>query len=168
MSTISIERTEQGVAVIRLDVPDSKVNILSSALLDEFWVALESLEKDSSLRAAVLSSSKPDNFVAGADLGEVRGMDSAEKAAAFVRDGHGILDRIAASRKPVVAAIHGAALGGGLEVALACRHRVATLHPKTVLGLPEVMLGLLPGAGGTQRLPRLIGLVRALPMLLTG
>ena len=72
------------------------------------------------------------------------------------------------SRKPFVAAIHGAALGGGLEVALACHYRIASDHPKTVLALPEVMLGVLPAAGGTQRLPRLIGLQRALPMLLTG
>jgi 3-hydroxyacyl-CoA dehydrogenase/enoyl-CoA hydratase/3-hydroxybutyryl-CoA epimerase len=168
MSAISIDRADGGVAIIRLDVPDSKVNVLSSALLDEFWAALETLAGDSSLRAAVLLSSKPDNFIAGADLGEVGAIDTAEKGSAFVRDGHGILDRLEASRKPVVAAIHGAALGGGLEVALACHLRIATRHPKTVLGLPEVMVGLLPGAGGTQRLPRLIGLVRALPMMLTG
>lgn len=168
MSAITIDQAGNGIAVIRLDVPDSRVNVLSSALLDQFRAALESIASDGRVRAAVLASAKPDNFIAGADLGEIRSIDSAARAAAFVRDGHGILDRVERSRKPVVAAIHGAALGGGLEVALACHYRIATLHPKTVLGLPEVMVGLLPGAGGTQRLPRLIGLVRALPMLLAG
>ena len=93
---------------------------------------------------------------------------TAKEAEAISRGAHEWLDRVEASRKPFVAAIHGAALGGGLEVALACHYRIATDHPKTVLALPEVMLGVLPAAGGTQRLPRLIGLQRALPMLLTG
>jgi 3-hydroxyacyl-CoA dehydrogenase / enoyl-CoA hydratase / 3-hydroxybutyryl-CoA epimerase len=168
MGAITIERTEGGVAVIRLDVPDSKVNILSSRIMSDFARALDDLESDAGVRAGVLTSAKPDNFIAGADIGEIRGIDSEAAASEFVRVGHALLDRIAASPKPVVAAIHGAALGGGLEVVLACRYRIATIHPKTVLGLPEVMLGLLPGAGGTQRLPRLVGLVRALPMLLAG
>jgi 3-hydroxyacyl-CoA dehydrogenase/enoyl-CoA hydratase/3-hydroxybutyryl-CoA epimerase len=168
MKAIEIEKLGNGVAVIRLGVPDSKVNVLSSEMLTEFRAALDDLEHDMGVRAAVLVSAKLDNFIAGADLGEIRAIDSAGKAAAFVKDGHVLLDRIAAGHKPIVAAIHGAALGGGLEVALACQYRIATVHPKTVLGLPEVMVGLLPGGGGTQRLPRLIGLVRALPILLAG
>jgi len=167
MAAIEIERVN-GVAVIRLDVPDSKVNVVSSGLLSEFRATIEDYAGDPSLRAAVLTSAKPDNFIAGADLSAVRKIETADEASSFVREAHSILDRLAESGKPVVAAIHGAALGGGLEIALACQYRIATLHPKTILGQPEVMVGLLPGAGGTQRLPRLIGLVRALPILLAG
>lgn len=168
MSDISLELRDGGIAVLTFDVARSKVNVLSSALMGEFSSLLDRIEADPSIRACVLRSGKEDNFVAGADLDEVKAITRAEEASAFVREGHRLLDRIAASRKPFVAAIHGAALGGGLEVALACHYRIATSHPKTVLGLPEVMLGLLPGAGGTQRLPRLVGVVRALPMMLLG
>ena len=87
-------------------------------------------------------------------------MRSAEEGEALSRAAHAVLDRLEACRVPVVAAIHGSCLGGGTELALACRYRVASDEPKTTLGLPEVMLGLLPGAGGTQRLPRLVGLPR--------
>ncbi|MGK2859057.1 MAG: 3-hydroxyacyl-CoA dehydrogenase NAD-binding domain-containing protein [Thermoanaerobaculia bacterium] len=168
MSSITFEERPDGVTVLTFDVPGSKVNVLSSGLLDEFRSALDRIENDSSIRACVLRSGKDDNFVAGADLDEVKSMTSAAEASAFVREAHRLLDRLAASRKPFVAAIHGAALGGGLELALACHYRIATNHPKTVLGLPEVMVGLLPAGGGTQRLPRLIGVVRALPMMLLG
>ena len=95
-------------------------------------------------------------------------MTSPADAEALSRGGQALLARLESLRVPVVAAIHGACLGGGLETALACRYRIASDHPKTVLALPEVQLGLLPGAGGTQRLPRLIGLQRALDMILTG
>ncbi len=168
MSSISFETRQDGVAVVTIDVPGSKVNVLSSGLLGEFRAAIDRVEHEPSSRACVLVSGKSDNFIAGADLEEVKAMASAEEASAFVREGHGLLDRMASSRKPFVAAIHGAALGGGLEVALACHYRIATSHTKTVLGLPEVMVGLLPAGGGTQRLPRLIGVVRALPMMLLG
>ncbi|MFA6958215.1 MAG: 3-hydroxyacyl-CoA dehydrogenase NAD-binding domain-containing protein [Thermoanaerobaculia bacterium] len=168
MSNISFEVRGDGVAVLTFDVVDSKVNVLSSALLGEFAATLDRIETDEAVRACVLRSGKDDTFVAGADLGEIKHFTRAEDASAFVREGHRLLDRVAASRKPFVAAIHGAALGGGLEIALACHYRIATSHPKTLLGLPEVMVGLLPAGGGTQRLPRLIGVVRALPMMLLG
>lgn len=157
-----------GVAVLTFDTPDSPVNILSKELLDEVGGRLDRVEKDASVKAAVLVSAKADTFIAGANLKQVLAMESAAEAEAFSRGGHALLDRIEQSAKPVVAAIHGAALGGGLEVAMACRYRLATDDPKTVLALPEVMLGLLPAGGGTQRLPRLVGLAQALPMLLTG
>ncbi len=168
MRALRIEKALYGVALVRFDLPESKVNVLSSALLDEFTSVLDTIGSDPSFRASVLISDKPDNFIAGADLDELRGIETSGQASEFAKNGHMILDRIANADKPMVAAIHGAALGGGLEVALACSYRIATRHPKTVLGLPEVMVGLLPGGGGTQRLPRLIGLVRALPMLLAG
>jgi 3-hydroxyacyl-CoA dehydrogenase / enoyl-CoA hydratase / 3-hydroxybutyryl-CoA epimerase len=166
--SLKIELRPDGVAVVVLDVAGSPVNVLSRSLVSEFGEALDRIESDPSIVAVVFASGKRDGFIAGADLDEVAAMRKSDEAEAFVRAGHDLLDRIEASRKPIVAAIHGAALGGGLEVALACHHRIATDHPKTILALPEVMLGLLPAAGGTQRLPRLIGLPRALPLLLTG
>jgi 3-hydroxyacyl-CoA dehydrogenase/enoyl-CoA hydratase/3-hydroxybutyryl-CoA epimerase len=168
MSNISLETRDGGVAVLTLDVEDSKVNVLSSSLLGELRASLDRIEGADAILACVVRSGKDDTFVAGADLDEIKEFKRAGDASAFVREGHRLLDRIAASRKPFVAAIHGAALGGGLEIALACHYRIATSHPKTVLGLPEVMVGLLPAGGGTQRLPRLIGVVRALPMMLLG
>lgn len=157
-----------GVAVLTFDTPGSSVNVLSKELLGEVAELLEVVETDPDVKAVVLASGKADTFVAGANLDQVLAMETAEEAAAFSRNGHALLDRIERSAKPVVAAIHGAALGGGLEVAMACRYRLATDDPKTALALPEVMLGLLPAGGGTQRLPRLVGLPAALPMLLTG
>lgn len=113
-------------------------------------------------------SGKKDAFIVGADIGMLSAAKSAEELSELSRGGQKMLDKLAALPKPVVAAINGSCLGGGLEVALACRYRIATATPKTVLGLPEVQLGLLPGAGGTQRLPRLIGLPDSLDMMLTG
>src|SRR5262249_53813869 len=116
----------------------------------------------------VLLSGKPDTFIAGADIDAFETFQSAEEAAALSALGQRMLARLERSRAPVVAAIHGACLGAGLETALACADRIATEHPKTVLALPEVQLGVIPGAGGTQRLPRRIGLRAALDMILTG
>jgi len=167
MSSLRIEK-EDGVAVVWLDQPGEKVNKISLELLEEFGAALALIDADSQVRAAVLISAKADNFIAGADIEGFQRMQSPEEAAALSRSGHTLLDRLADSAKPVVAAIHGAALGGGLEVALACTVRIASDDPATVLGQPEVRLGLLPGGGGTQRLPRLVGLQRALDIMLTG
>ncbi len=163
-----LERRPDGVAVLVFDTPGSRINILSRAFFDEFGECLRSVESDGSIVACVLASAKPDNFIGGANLKEFLAMKAAAEGQAFSRDGHALLDRLEESAKPFVAAIHGVALGGGLEVALACHARIATDDPKTVLALPEVTLGLLPGGGGTQRLPRLVGLMRALPMLLQG
>jgi 3-hydroxyacyl-CoA dehydrogenase/enoyl-CoA hydratase/3-hydroxybutyryl-CoA epimerase len=167
MRTLTLKRRPDGVAVLLFDTPKKPVNVLSGDLLREAGPLMEEIQGDDEIVACVLASAKPDSFIAGADLDQVVGMTAAD-AEAVSRGAHEWLDRVAESRKPFVAAIHGAALGGGLEVALACHYRIASDHPKTVLALPEVMLGVLPGAGGTQRLPRLVGLPRALPMLLTG
>ncbi len=167
MSFAEIER-DNGVAVIWMDQPGEKVNKISIDLVDEFKTMLDSLEDDKTIRAIVLISRKPDNFIAGADIEKFKDMTSAAEAEMLSRQGHVLLNRMAAFPKPIVAAIHGATLGGGLEVALACHYRIASDDPKTVLALPEVKLGLLPGGGGTQRLPRLVGLQAALDMMLTG
>jgi 3-hydroxyacyl-CoA dehydrogenase/enoyl-CoA hydratase/3-hydroxybutyryl-CoA epimerase len=167
MSMITVERRDDGVAVVWLDHPTKAVNTLSPAAVEEFNQKVAPLLDDTSVRAMVVVSAKPDTFIAGADLELIEGLDAAE-ISAMSRDGNALLERIATSIKPVVAAVHGAALGGGLEVALACHYILATDDPKTVLAQPEVMLGLLPAGGGTQRLVERVGLVAALPMLLTG
>ena len=164
---LSVEVVD-GIAVITFDLPNESVNKLSRAVKDEFVALLSRMEQDTSVHAAVLISGKPDVWIAGADIEEFLQLKTATDAERLSRDGQMLLDSVERLRIPVVAAIHGACLGGGLETALACRYRIATDHPKTILGLPEVQLGLIPGAGGTQRLPRRIGLTNALDLILTG
>ncbi len=168
MSIVRVERRRDGVAIVRFDTPGSPVNVLSRELMAEVGPALDAALSDSAIVACVVASAKPGTFVAGADLKQLLAIEGAAEGTAFSRGGQAILDRMAASPKPFVAAIDGPALGGGLEVALACRYRIASDEPRTQLALPEVQLGLLPGGGGTQRLPRLVGLPEALPLLLTG
>ena len=168
MTTVRLDKRPDGVASISFDTPESKVNIISRELFDEIAAVLDEIENDDGVRACVLASAKPGTFIAGANLKQIRAIEDEAEGARFSRNGQALLDRIAASRKPFVAAIDGPALGGGLEVALACHYILASDDPKTVLALPEVMLGLLPGGGGTQRLPRRIGLPEALPLMLTG
>src|SRR5688572_14527699 len=149
-------------------MPGEPVNKFNRQVKDELLALFDRLEKDASVKGAVLMSGKKDIWVAGADIEEFLELKTPADAERLSRDGQQMLDRLESMRVPVVAAIHGACLGGGLEAALACAYRIATDHPKTVLAVPEVKLGLIPGAGGTQRLPRLIGLRAALDMILTG
>jgi 3-hydroxyacyl-CoA dehydrogenase/enoyl-CoA hydratase/3-hydroxybutyryl-CoA epimerase len=158
---------EDGIAWLRLDDPGKKVNTLSMRLFDWFEAQVDRLERERP-EGLVIYSGKPDGFVAGADLEEMLAVSDPGAILAILERGHALMERLAALPFPTVAAIHGAALGGGLELALACKRRVATEHPKTRLGLPEVQLGLIPGLGGTQRLPRLIGVPDALDLILTG
>src|SRR5512134_3546046 len=167
MSAFSVV-AENGVAVVTLDLPGEPVNKLNQAVKTEFEALLPRLRDESAVRAVVLISGKPDTFIAGADIEEFVALRSLAEAEALSREGQQMINRVAAFPKPVVAAIHGACLGGGLELALACHWRVATDHPKTQLGLPEIQLGILPGAGGCQRLPRLIGARAALDIILAG
>ena len=159
---------DDGVAILTFDLPGEPVNKFNRKVKDEFLALFDRLDRDPTVRAAVLLSGKKDIWVAGADIEEFLELDTVADAERLSRDGQSMLDRLESLRVPIVAAIHGACLGGGLEAALACAYRIATDHPKTVLALPEVKLGLIPGAGGTQRLPRLIGLRAALDMILTG
>ncbi len=165
---LHIERRDDNVAVLWMDVPAESINTLRESFAEEFVRAMDELEALDGVVAVVLASRKADNFIAGADIKMLKAVKSAAAAAELSHNGQRALERIESSSLPVVAAIHGACLGGGLEVALACRQRVGSSDPKTKLGLPEVQLGLLPGLGGTQRLPRLIGLQAALDLLLTG
>jgi 3-hydroxyacyl-CoA dehydrogenase/enoyl-CoA hydratase/3-hydroxybutyryl-CoA epimerase len=167
MTALSLT-VDDGVAVVVFDSPGESVNIISRSVKNEFIALFDQLESDATIRAAVLMSGKPDAFIAGADIEEFLDWRTAAQAESASREGHALLDRLEKLRTPVVAAIHGGCHGGGLEAALACAWRIATDHRKTVLALPEVQIGLFPAAGGTQRLPRTIGLQAALDMILTG
>jgi len=167
MPMITVEQRDDGVALVWLDHSEKPVNTLSPAVVEEFNEKVAPLLDEDDVRAMVVVSAKPDTFIAGADLELIEGLGEAE-ISNMSREGNALLERIFTSKKPVVAAVHGAALGGGLEVALACHYILATDDPKTVLAQSEVMLGLLPAGGGTQRLVERVGLIAALPMLLTG
>ncbi|MEA2560243.1 MAG: 3-hydroxyacyl-CoA dehydrogenase / enoyl-CoA hydratase / 3-hydroxybutyryl-CoA epimerase [Acidobacteriota bacterium] len=168
MTTASGSLTyEDGIAWLVLDDPAKKVNTLSTRLFKWFEEQIAQTERQRP-DALVILSGKPDGFVAGADIEELQTLKEPEQVIEMLQRGHALMNRLAALPFPTVAAIHGACLGGGLELALACRFRIATEHPKTKLGLPEVQLGLIPGLGGTQRLPRLIGVPAALDLILTG
>ena len=160
--------TENGIAIVTLDVPGEPVNTLSPPMIEEFGALLERLRSDGGVRAVVLISGKPENFIAGADIEEFTRLRTTAEAEALSDRGHRMMARVEDFPKPIVAAIHGACLGGGFELALACHWRVATDSPKTQIGLPEVQLGILPAVGGTQRLPRLVGARAALDMILAG
>lgn len=165
---VTVSVTDEGCAIVTLDVPDASVNTINEAFGRELGAALDEIEKDAKVRCAVLISGKKSGFIAGADISMIEKMTSAEEAAKGSKELGDALIRLENSRKPFVAAIHGAALGGGFELALACHGRIASDDKKTVLGLPEVQLGLLPGADGLQRLARLAGLQVALDHGLTG
>jgi 3-hydroxyacyl-CoA dehydrogenase/enoyl-CoA hydratase/3-hydroxybutyryl-CoA epimerase len=159
---------DDGVAVVVLDLKGQPVNVISRAVKDEFLACFAALAEDANVRAVAFLSGKADNFIAGADIEEFVTLGSAAEAERLAAEGQEMLDRVARFPKPVAAGIHGGCLGGGFEFALACHYRVATDHPKTQIGLPEVQLGILPAAGGCQRLPRLIGVRAALDMIVAG
>lgn len=167
-SAFHLQMRPDRVGVITIDVPGEKLNTLRAAFAQQLAAVVDEARRDPQLAGLVLISGKPDNFIAGADIAMIADCRSAQQAESLARQGQEALAALAALPFPVVAAIHGACLGGGLELALACDARVCSLDDKTRLGLPEVQLGLLPGSGGTQRLPRLIGLQQALPLILTG
>lgn len=156
------------VAVVAIDVPGEKVNTLKAEFAAQVRAILKQIRENKALQGVVFISAKADNFIAGADINMIGHCQNAQEAETLARQGQQLMAEIQALPVPVIAAIHGACLGGGLEMALACHRRICTDDVKTVLGLPEVQLGLLPGSGGTQRLPRLVGVSTALDMILTG
>ncbi|GFR94904.1 fatty acid oxidation complex subunit alpha [Elysia marginata] len=156
------------VAVVRFDDPELKVNTLKSEMSAEFEDAFNTLTSNDKVRAAVLISKKPASFIAGADINMLSACKTKEELQQKSLDGQRMFKKLEDSKKPIVAAIMGTCLGGGLELALSCQYRIAVNDKKTSLGVPEVMLGLLPGAGGTQRLPKLVSVPNALDMMLTG
>jgi 3-hydroxyacyl-CoA dehydrogenase/enoyl-CoA hydratase/3-hydroxybutyryl-CoA epimerase len=157
-----------GIAVLLLDHPPGRVNLLTSAVLAELARHIAALGTEPGLRGLVLGSGKPGHFLAGADVQEIRAVRDANEGQDKASQGQILFQRIAELPIATCAAIDGACLGGGLELALACRYRMASDSPRTSLGLPEVRLGILPAFGGTTRLPRLLGLAPALDLLLTG
>jgi enoyl-CoA hydratase/long-chain 3-hydroxyacyl-CoA dehydrogenase len=159
---------QDGVSIIRFDQAESKVNSLSEETSAELQEAFQKFASDSSAKSAVLLSGKPGCFIAGADIQMLAKCKTAEDATALSKGCQDFLFEVEKSSKPVVAAIQGSCLGGGLEVAMACHYRIAVDGLKTSLGLPEVLLGVLPGGGGTQRLPALTGVPNTLDMALTG
>jgi 3-hydroxyacyl-CoA dehydrogenase/enoyl-CoA hydratase/3-hydroxybutyryl-CoA epimerase len=167
-SALTVRTRKDGVAVVVYDVPGEPVNTLKATFAAEFERVFGEIARDNNVRAAVLISGKKDGFIAGADIDMLKGATTAAEAEALCRTGHAAMAKLVDSPKPVVAAIHGAALGGGFEVALACHGRVLSDDKKTVLGLPEVQLGLLPGANGLERLAEKVGLQVALDYGLTG
>jgi 3-hydroxyacyl-CoA dehydrogenase/enoyl-CoA hydratase/3-hydroxybutyryl-CoA epimerase len=156
------------VLVLTLDVPGDAVNKVTPALAGELQQVMADVDRDASVRACVIASGKRDSFVVGANIEQFLEFRREVDAARASQLGQEVLNALASLRVPVVSAIHGACMGGGLELALACGYRICTDHAKTVLAVPEVQLGLIPGMGGTQRLPRLVGLQAALDMILTG
>jgi 3-hydroxyacyl-CoA dehydrogenase/enoyl-CoA hydratase/3-hydroxybutyryl-CoA epimerase len=164
---------DDGVATVLIDRADEPMNTLSPELADDLTTIIERCESDDTIRAVVVGSAKPDNFLAGADIRWLQSTKDGDTAVAMLKmahEGFGRLESLHRDRgKPVVAAIHGACLGGGMELALACGIRIASNDERrTQLGQPEVQLGVIPGAGGTQRLPRLVGLAAGLDLILTG
>ena len=167
-SAFSLEVADNGVGWITIDVPGESQNTLKAEFVDDINQLFDEIQANKKIHSLVLISGKETNFVAGADISQLEKINSAEDAANLAKQGHAVFSRLENLPMPVVAAIHGACLGGGLELALACSHRVVTDAKATRLGLPEVQLGVLPGGGGTQRLPRLVGIASALDMMLTG
>jgi 3-hydroxyacyl-CoA dehydrogenase/enoyl-CoA hydratase/3-hydroxybutyryl-CoA epimerase len=167
-TAFTLVRQDNGVAHLIMDVVGDSMNTLKAEFSQQVADVLQQIREDSKITALVLLSGKADSFVVGADINMLDQCESAEQATALSRQGQMILDQLARLPIPVVAAIDGPCLGGGLELAMACHARVASDSVKTALGLPEVQLGLLPGGGGTQRLPQLVGIQKALDMMLTG
>lgn len=167
-SAFHLDIRPDNIGIITIDVVGDKVNTLKAEFAEQITDILQQAQALPQLQGLVIISGKPDSFIAGADITMIAACRTAQDARKLAQKGQSILAQIAAFPVPVVAAIHGACLGGGLELALACHSRICSLDDKTVLGLPEVQLGLLPGSGGTQRLPRLVGVSKALDMILTG
>src|SRR6187399_499260 len=161
------ETDADGIAWLSFDKPGTSTNVLSSETLAEFSSQLDAYEK-SPPRGLVIRSAKASGFIAGADVHEFEQLTSAAQAFELVRAAQRIFDRVEALPCPTVAIIHGFALGGGFELALACRYRVGVRSEKFSVGLPEVMLGIHPGFGGTVRAVRRAGVSIAMEMMLTG
>lgn len=166
-NVLTLAKGEDGVAILTYDLPGRPMNVLTDQAMRELDKMADTILADDEIKSVVLIG-KPTNFLAGADIGMIQHIKTEDDAYRFSRETQRVFQKIEDLPKPVIAAINGPCLGGGLEVAMSCHYRIATTSPKTVLGLPEVKLGLLPGGGGTQRLFRLIPLDKALEGILTG
>ena len=166
------DQDQDGIVTLVWDAPDKPVNVLSMGAIAELTQMAETITKDPTVKGVVLTSGKSGGFSAGADLDEMSayagqgGRDAAKAIFDTMMNIHRTFRKIELCGKPVVAAINGTALGGGLEIALACHCRMIADDPRIRLGFPEAQVGLIPGAGGTQRLPRMVGAMQALPLIL--
>ncbi|HMQ11648.1 MAG TPA: 3-hydroxyacyl-CoA dehydrogenase NAD-binding domain-containing protein [Oligoflexia bacterium] len=165
---IDLSINKANIALIGLDTQDKSVNIITDDFVKQFNAILDQVEQQKSLKGLVVYSKKPGQFIAGADLTQILAISDTQVAFEKSRQGQMLMQRIEDLSIPSVAAIDGTCLGGGLELAMACSYRIASDTSKTQMALPEVQIGILPGWGGTQRLPKLIGLTSALDVILTG
>src|SRR3954454_15731066 len=167
-NTIRWEQDDDGIVTLILDDPEQSANTMNEAYAESIRATLDKLEAEKDSVTGVVITSAKKTFFAGGDLNDLKKVtpETADQFAAAIRDGKSVLRRLETLGKPVVAAINGAALGGGFEITLACHHRIVVDDPKAVVGFPEVQLGLLPGAGGVVRSVRLLGIVDALMQLL--
>jgi 3-hydroxyacyl-CoA dehydrogenase/enoyl-CoA hydratase/3-hydroxybutyryl-CoA epimerase len=169
-SAIRLE-IDDGIAFIVFDRPDEKVNLLTMSVLRDLSGIIEDIEQHAAARtveAVVVKSGKPGSFIAGADVEAIRGVEDPVVGARLASEGQAVFNRLEELAVPTVAAIDGPCMGGGTELVLTCDYRIASDSERTTIALPEVRLGILPGFGGTTRLPRLVGLQAALDMILTG
>jgi 3-hydroxyacyl-CoA dehydrogenase/enoyl-CoA hydratase/3-hydroxybutyryl-CoA epimerase len=162
-----VDRDADGIVWLTIDKPNTSANVLSGSVLQELDGILATLERERP-RAVVVVSAKKSGFVAGADIKEFTGVSDEASGYELIHRGQQVLNRLAALPCPSVAAIHGFALGGGLELALACRYRIAVADERLSLGLPEVLLGIHPGFGGTVRSVQVAGVRTAMQMMLSG
>ncbi|VWL88678.1 3-hydroxyacyl-CoA dehydrogenase NAD-binding domain-containing protein [Burkholderia lata] len=166
-TTLSFDVDANGIGLATLDQPGRTMNVLAPALMEDFTRVIAHMTQDAGIKGLVITSGKP-SFIAGADIDQLSRITSAEQAFQLSEQLKALLRRMETCGKPVVAALNGTALGGGLELALACHARFAIDDPKAKIGLPEVKLGLLPGGGGTQRLPRMIGIQKSFELITQG
>ncbi|MFT6105859.1 MAG: 3-hydroxyacyl-CoA dehydrogenase/enoyl-CoA hydratase/3-hydroxybutyryl-CoA epimerase [Rickettsiales bacterium] len=166
--SLLLQIDSNGIATLVFNLKNEKINKLRSDVLLELESILDQIKSDKNIHLLLIKSDKKNIFIAGADIGEIKDIKTPSDAHKKVLQGQEILNKISNLKIPTISLINGACLGGGLELALACNYRVAVDNKKTILGLPEVNLGIIPGFGGTQRLPRLIGLQESLKMILSG
>lgn len=168
-NAFTLDINKEGIANIIFDLPGEKVNKISMSVMQELDGLLDEVAANKDIKALTISSKKPDIFIAGADLRSFEPIfKDPSKGKEIIVAGHRVLNKLSALPIPTIALINGACLGGGMELALACTYRLASDNSKSVLGLPEVTLGIIPGWGGTQRMPRLVGLSEGLPLILGG
>lgn len=167
MSNITLE-IKQNIATLTFDLENEKINKLSFDILKEFDEKLNQIKDDSSIKALLIDSAKKDIFIAGADIKEIEKLKDEKEVYEALMEVHGIFNKLENLTIPTIAYINGACMGGGLELALACKYRVMSTNVKTKIAFPEIKLGIFPGFAGTIRAPKLIGLVNALDLILTG
>ncbi|MFY9090002.1 3-hydroxyacyl-CoA dehydrogenase NAD-binding domain-containing protein [Arcobacter aquimarinus] len=167
MSNINLE-IKQNIATLTFDLKDEKINKLSFEILKEFDEKLNQIKEDSSIKALVIDSAKKDIFIAGADIKEIEKLKDEKEVYDSLMEVHEIFNKLENLQIPTIAYINGACMGGGLELALACKYRVCSTNPKTKIAFPEIKLGIFPGFAGTIRTPKVVGLVNALDLILSG